>query len=263
MTSAAQARREAGPDYLDRNTAAWNRWAPYYAAAGRRAWQEPEPRWGMWGVLESDLGLLEYCEPGMNAVDLGCGTGAVCAWLARAGLNPVGVDISSAQLENARLFQREFDLSFRLEPANAESLPYEDASFDFAISEYGASLWCDPHRWIPEAARLLRPGGRLVFLVNGTILMLCMNEGSGVAATDRMLRPYFGMHRLEWPDDPGVEFHLGHGDWIRLLRRSGFEIEDLIEVRPPEGATTRYPFVTLEWSRRWPCEEIWIARRRG
>ena len=41
------------------------------------------------------------------------------------------------------------------------------------------------------------------------------------------------------------------------------EVENLVELRPPEGATTRYPFVTLEWSRRWPCEEIWIARRRG
>jgi hypothetical protein len=48
---------------------------------------------------------------------------------------------------------------------------------------------------------------------------------------------------------------------IRLLRNSGFVVEDLIEVRPPEDATTRYPFVTLEWSRRWPCEEVWKARK--
>ena len=52
------------------------------------------------------------------------------------------------------------------------------------------------------------------------------------------------------------------GSWIRLLRRSGLEIEDLIEVRPPETATTRYPFVTLDWARQWPCEEVWKARKR-
>ncbi len=69
------------------------------------------------------------------------------------------------------------------------------------------------------------------------------------------------MHRFEWPDDDSVEFHLTHGDWIRLLRRTGFEIENLIELQPPAGATTRYPFVTLEWARRWPCEEVWVARR--
>ena len=76
-----------------------------------------------------------------------------------------------------------------------------------------------------------------------------------------MLRDYFGMHRFEWPDDQSVEFHLGYGDMIRLLRDNGFEVEDLIEVRPPKDATTTYPFVTLEWSRRWPCEEVWKARK--
>ncbi len=70
------------------------------------------------------------------------------------------------------------------------------------------------------------------------------------------------MHRFEWPDDESVEFHLGYGDWIRLLRANGFEVEDLIEVRPGEGATTSYPYVTAEWARRWPCEEVWKARKR-
>jgi SAM-dependent methyltransferase len=261
MTSAAQARREPGPDYLDRNTAAWNRWAPYYAAAGRRAWQEPEPRWGMWGVLESDLGLLEYCEPGMNAVDLGCGTGAVCAWLARAGLNPVGVDISSRQLDNARLFQREFDLSFRLEPANAESLPYEDASFDFAMSEYGASTWCDPYRWLPEAARLLVRGGLLVFLVTAPLVMACTGSTGG-GAGERLERPYFDMHRFEFESDGAVEFHLGHGDWFRVLTENGFAVENLVEIRPDANAAARYNFVSNAWARNWPSEDVWIARRQ-
>jgi hypothetical protein len=71
------------------------------------------------------------------------------------------------------------------------------------------------------------------------------------------------MHRFEWPDDDSVEFHLAHGEMIGLLRRSGFEIEDLIEIRPPDGSSTRYTHVTLEWAQRWPCEEIWKARRAG
>jgi hypothetical protein len=83
----------------------------------------------------------------------------------------------------------------------------------------------------------------------------------GVPATERLLRPAFGMYRVEWPDTSGIEFHLSHGDWIRLLRRSGFEVEDLIEIRPAAGATSRYPFVTLEWARNWPCEEVWKARK--
>jgi hypothetical protein len=88
-----------------------------------------------------------------------------------------------------------------------------------------------------------------------------MPPEDGVAATERLLRSAFGMYRVEWPGNSGVEFHLSHGDWIRLLRRSGFEVEDLIDLRPAVGATSRYSFVTIEWARKWPCEEVWKARK--
>ena len=247
-------------DYVERNRAAWERWAPHYRAPGRRLWDEDEPRWGMWGVLESEVGLLEQCEPGMNAIDLGCGTGYVCAWLTRAGLHAVGVDIAQAQIDNALALQREFELSFRLDRSNAESVPYEDDSFDFAISEYGASVWCDPYRWLPEAARLLRPGGMLVFVVTAPFVMACTPTGGG-AADERLERPYFGMHRFEFAGDDAVEFHLGHGDWFNVLKDNGFAVEDLREIRPDEHATPRYKFVSTTWARKWPSEEIWIARR--
>src|SRR5439155_1544060 len=79
------------------------------------------------------------------------------------------------------------DMSFPLIQANAEKVPLKDARFDVAISEYGASIWCDPYRWIPEAARLLRPGGELIVLMNGTLLMLTVpdTEAEG-AAGDRL-----------------------------------------------------------------------------
>ena len=171
---------------------------------------------------------------GLDAIELGCGTGYVSAWLARRGARPVGIDNSEAQLATARRFQQEFGLEFPLLHGNAEEVPFPDGSFDLAISEYGASIWCDPYRWIPEAARLLRPGGRLVFLVNSVLLMLCVPDDEDAPATDRLLRPYFGMHRFEWPDDDSVEFHLPHGEMIALLRDTGFEVEGLTEIRPPE-----------------------------
>jgi SAM-dependent methyltransferase len=199
---------------------------------------------------------------GKDAIELGCGTAYVSAWLSRRGARVVGIDNSEAQLATARRLQHEYGLDFPLVHGNAEAVPYPDASFDFAISEYGACLWADPRRWVPEVARLLRPGGQLVFLVNSFLMALCMPAGDNVAATDRLLRAAFGMYRVEWPGNLGVEFHLSHGDWIRLLRHCGFEIEDLVEIRPSVGATSPYPFVTLEWARQWPCEEVWKARKR-
>ena len=138
-------------------------------------------------------------------------------------------------------------------------MPFPDKSFDLAISEYGASVWCDPYRWIPEAARLLRPAGRLILLVDTALLMLCSPEDGSLPAEDRLLRPYFGMNRFDWADCARVP----PSAWrdVGLLRRSGFEVEELIEIRPPDGSATRYPYVTLEWAERWPCEEAWKARK--
>jgi len=249
------------PDHVMRNRSYWNERAPEYAARGRAKWAGDAPTWGKWGVPESQLGVLPGELAGLDAIELGCGTAYVSAWLARRGARPVGIDGSEAQLATAAALQREFGLEFPLLHGNAEEVPLPDASFDLAISEYGASIWCDPYLWIPEAARLLRTGGQLVFLVNGILAMLCAPDEEDGVASDRLLRPYFGMHRFEWSTDESVEFHLTHGDMTRLLRRSGFEIEDLIEIRPPDGSTTSYPYETLEWSQRWPCEEIWKARR--
>ena len=250
------------PEHVVRNRALWDDWARKYVAAGERNWARVEPKWGVFGVAESDVGVLPDDLSEKDAIELGCGTAYVSAWMARRGARAVGIDNSEAQLATARRLQREHGLEFPLLHGNAETVPYPDASFDFAISEYGACLWADPERWVPEAARLLRPGGRLVFLVNSFLLMLCVPEDEDVAATDRLLRPAFGMYRMEWPDHQGVEFHLAHGDWIRLLRRSGFEVEHLIDGRPRADAGTRYPYVTLDWARQWPCEEVWKARKR-
>jgi len=249
-------------DHVQRNREAWDSFAERYAGPGRAQWEANQPTWGIYSVPEADVGMLPPSVDGLDIIELGCGTAYVSSWLARRGARPVGIDNSPAQLETARRLQAEFGVEFPLHLGNAEQTAFPDESFDLAISEYGASIWCDPYMWIPEAARILRPGGRLVFLVNGAILMLCAPDAEDEPATDRLLRDYFGMHRFEWPDDPSVEFHLGYGDMIRLLRRCGFEVEDMIEVRPREDATTSYPYAPVEWARRWPAEEVWKALKR-
>ena len=159
----------------------------------------------------------------------------------------------------------EIGIAMELIEANAEEVPLPDASFDLALSEYGASIWCDPYKWIPEAARLLRPGGELVFLCNSTLVILCSPDEGKVG--EQLLRPQFGMHRIEWPgEDEGVEFHLGHGDMDpAAARRAASRSRGCGSSRRSEAAEDHsyYDFVSAEWARKWPAEEIWKARKRG
>ncbi|MFZ0250876.1 MAG: class I SAM-dependent methyltransferase [Acidimicrobiales bacterium] len=248
-------------DYLGGNVAAWQARQTDQLTTGRRLWAADEPCWGIFAVPETRTRILPQSVVGLDALELGCGTAYVSAWLARAGARPVGLDPTPGQLSNARQLQHEFDLSFPLVRAAAEHVPLRSASFDLVISEYGAVIWSDPYRWIPEASRLLRPGGELVLLGTSTLLTACVPDVDGLPAGRELLRPQLGMHRFEWPGDPTVEFHLSHGDWIKLFRQHGLDVEDLIEVYAPEGATTRYDFVTAGWASRWPHEEVWRVRK--
>ena len=248
------------PEYAVRNRASWTKSnAEYTHGHGARAWRQDEVTWGLWGIAESELGVLPDVA-GKDVIELGCGTAYFSAWLARRGARPVGVDITPAQLETARQLQRATGLEFPLLEANAENVPLPDASFDLALSEYGASIWCDPYKWIPEAARLLRPGGELLFLRNSTISMLC-------AALDgwheTLQRPQRGLYRLDWEDEDTTEFQLGHGDLFTLLRESGFDVLDLVELYAPEAAVdAAFYHSDAEWAKKWPWEEIWKARKR-
>jgi SAM-dependent methyltransferase len=249
------------PDSVARNVQSWTAAnAKYTDVSAARSWARDDVDWGLWRIPEAEVGALGDVA-GLDVVELGCGTAYFSAWLAKHGARPVGVDPTPAQLATARRMQEETGIVFPLVEAPGERVPLPDASFDLAVSEYGASIWADPQLWVPEAARLLRPGGRLVFLCNSTLVMLCSPDTGQV--DEQLHRPQFGMYRFEWPDEVGVEFHLAHGDWIRLLRANGFTIEDLIELQAPAEAEQHiyYEFVTPEWARRWPAEEIWVARK--
>ena len=224
-----------------------------------RAWASDEICWGLFATPESQLGVLGDLRE-LDVLDLACGTGYFSAWLARRGARVVALDLSAEQLETARRCQETYGPSFPLLQADAEQAPFAAAAFDLVVSEHGVAAWCDPRRWIADAARVLRPGGRLVFLTNSLLSALTVPADEGPAG-DRLLRGQRDVARVHWSGG-GVEHHPSHGDWITMLRRNGFTVEALRELYAPPGSRDHdyYGIATAAWAARWPAEELWVAR---
>lgn len=254
------------PDYAVRNRAAWTRVnALHTAHHARESWAKDRISWGVWNAPEDEVQVIPDVR-GLDVIEMGCGTAYFGAWLKKRGARRVvGVDITPAQLATAREMNAEFGRGLEFIEANAENVPLPDASFDLAFSEYGASIWCDPYKWIPEAARLLRTGGEVLFMRNSTLQVLCSPEEGLIQ--ERLVRPQKGMHRFDWTDEDegaSTDFHISGSAMFQLLRKTGFEVVDFRELLAPDDAVDHpyYKWVPAEWAKRWPAEEIWRARKR-
>ena len=250
-------------DYKLENVKAWQGFSDSYIHPGEEGWKADNPHWGIWSISESELKILPNDLKDKACLELGCGTGYVSSWMARRGAKVTGIDPTPNQLLTAKRLEEEHDLGIKFIEAFAEELPFLDSSFDFAISEYGASLWADPYKWIPEAARVLKPGSQLIFMTNHALAICCTpdEEDQDAPLSEKLLRPYLGLYKNKWEFSSNeTEFHLTHGEWIKLLRKNNFNIEKLLEMGAPDGASSRYSWANADWASKWPTEEVWFVR---
>jgi ubiquinone/menaquinone biosynthesis C-methylase UbiE len=246
-------------DHAHKNRLLWEANSDSYDQAHEEALSGSNAMsWGLWRIPEAELHVLGGVA-GKDILEFGCGGARWSIALAKCGARPVGLDLSPRQLHHARLHMAEEGVDFPLVESSAEDVPLPDASFDIVFCDWGAMTFCDPQRTVPEATRLLRRGGLFVFSNAAPIQSICHNMTTD-KTEQALINDYFGMTRLEWEDE--VNFQLPYGEWIRLFRRCGFVIEDLIETRPPRGATTAYRSEEEnEWARHWPMENIWKLRK--
>ncbi len=240
-----------------RNRAYWDRTSDEYQDRHKEFIGRAEPRWGVWQIAESKLQVLGDVS-GKDVLELGCGAAQWSILLAKEGARSVGVDNSERQLDHAREAMAEAGVEFPLVHSSAEEVPLPDESFDVVFCDHGAFTFADPHKVVPEAARLLRPGGLLAFSKSSPFAAVC--EGPDERIDKALHRDYFGLHAID--DGEVVTYELPYGEWIRLFRTNGLVVEDLIEPRPAEDATSTYwDEAERDWARRWPSESIWKARK--
>lgn len=242
------------------NRSYWNGMADEWVRAGERLWACETPQWGIWGTPNTDAPLLPSDMTGLTAIELGCGTGYVSGWMTRRGAQVTAIDISDRQLQTARRLAAEHGADITFLEGNAEDTGLADKSFDFAVSEYGAAIWCDPELWLREAHRLLRPGGRLSFLGNHPLAMVATPLNGDV--TQRVFhRSYRDLGRLDWTEveiDPGgIEFNLPIASWFALFRDVGFRVTDYRELYARDTDQGTSFSTTADWARDYPSEQVW------
>ena len=245
--------------HAERNQGLWDAFSDEYQAKhGAQLADSGGLAWGTAQISEAELHVLGDVA-GKAILEFGCGAAQWSIALARQGAHPVGLDLSERQLEHARRLMTEAGVEFPLIHGSAEAVPLPDASFDIVFCDHGAMTFADPYLTVPEAARLLRPGGLFAFSHHSPIETICWAIGADKVG-DRLAVDYFGMHRFDDVDD--TYFQLPFGEWIRLFRANGFVVEDLIEPRPAVDATSSFRDPEeLAWARRWPSESIWRLRR--
>jgi len=248
------------PEHVKTNRAGWDAFSTAYEQQHGAQLDAGPMAWGVWSIPESRLHVLGEIA-GLHVLELGCGAARWATALAREGALPIGLDLSGRQLEAARRTSAGDVVDVPLLQASAEALPLADGCFDLVFCDHGATTFTDPYRTVPEAVRALKPGGLLVFNMSSPLHDLCYDIATE-SVPSSLQRTYSEIRKQSWDDE--VTFQLPYGEWIRLFRQNGLEVEDLIELAPEEGATTTYDdYVPLGWARRWPAENIWKARKTG
>jgi SAM-dependent methyltransferase len=213
--------------------------------------------WGMFAIPDAQLHALGDVT-GKRVLELGCGAGQWSRALAAEGAVVAGLDLSEAQLAAAA--QAMGATRYPLVQGAAEHLPFAAASFDVVFCDHGGLSWAPPHLAIPEAARVLRRNGRLVFSATSPWFTSCYDITADQVTT-QLRQDYFGLNVVA-EEHGAATYQLTYGGWIRTLRAAGLIIEDLIEPRPDPGMRSGYAQTDPpDWARRWPAEMLWIARK--
>lgn len=163
------------------------------------------------------LETLAAAAPGGRALDLGCGGGHVAYRLAVHMKTVVAYDLSHEMLEAVDRTAASKGLSnIETRAGRAERLPYPDASFDLVASRFSAHHWGELQAGLNEARRVIRPGGRAVF-IDGM--------APARAAADTHLQT------VEVLRDPSHGRDYSAAEWATALGRAGFAVESMRRSR--------------------------------
>jgi SAM-dependent methyltransferase len=236
-------RRDAGSAETRRaNRHWWDADAPSYLAEHGQFLGAVDFCWCPEGLREASARLLGEVT-GRRVLEVGCGAAQCARWLVSVGAAAVGLDLSAGMLAGAAALDQASGVRVPVVQADAERLPFADASFDLACSAHGAVPFVhDSAAVMAEVARVLRPGGRWVFATPHPMRWIFADDPGPEGLLARM--PYFDRTPYVEQDENGratyVEHHRTLGDRVREIHAAGLVLADLVEPEWPAGHTREW-----------------------
>lgn len=242
--TARVAEREATPaESAHANRLWWDANAADYYAEHGDVLGDADLLWCPEGLREADAQLLGEVA-GLSVLEMGCGAAQGGRWLTSQGARVTAFDISRGQLQQARRLDRATGVPVQaLVQADAQRLPFLDASFDVVMSAFGAIPFvADSAGTMQEIARVARPGARVVFSVTHPLRWAFPDDPGPAGLTVR--QSYFDRMPYVEENEQGlavyVEHHRTLGDRIRELVAAGLVLDDLVEPEWPRGRTQEW-----------------------
>ena len=259
------AARPVGPRESARaNRSWWDGEADAYYAEHGAFLGDADLLWCPEGLREAEARLLGDVRD-RDVLELGCGAAQGARWLVSQGARVTAFDVAMGQLGKARQLDERTGVRVeRLVQADAQALPFRDASFDVVMSAFGAIPFvADSTGTMAEIARVLRPGGRVVFSVTHPVRWAFPDDPGPAGLT--VQQSYFDRTPYVEVDDSGtatyVEHHRTFGDRIADLVRAGLTVVAVVEPEWPDG----HDEVWGQWSalrgRLMPGTAIFVAEK--